>query len=124
MRVQCITYSIVLAQGNYLQCLHLRVQNSQRVAMRRFSISLYLPSDKVEWRITAQKRHPSPPNPSIPHLMKAFVVDAEIVADLVNDGFADLLDNFLARAEAAFVRALEYRDHIGDIAVVVPIPLG
>ena len=45
------------------------------------------------------------------------------MAQLVDDGFADLVDDFLSRAEAALVGALEDGDDVGDVVVVAALPL-
>lgn len=54
----------------------------------------------------------------VAHGGQLVLVKAEVVAQLVDDGLADLLHDFLAAGEAALVGPLEHGDHVGDVVVV------
>ncbi len=53
-----------------------------------------------------------------------FLAETEVVADLVNQRFADLDDELVLVFGFALVRPLEDQDLIGQRVAVVPTPLG
>ena len=58
----------------------------------------------------------------VAHGGQLVLVKAEVVAQLMDDGLADLFHDFLAAVEAALVWAFEDGDDVGDVVVVAVGP--
>ena len=59
----------------------------------------------------------------VAHGGQLILIEAEIMAQLVDNGLADLFYDFLAAVEAALVRTFEDGNDVGDIVVVAVGPL-